>query len=187
MFKNILVAIDGTTTSQRGLKTATELALDQKATLHVVHVVDNVTVVPMEAPYAQAPYIESMLEALRDTGRKLLAKAESFVRQQGVDVRTSLAESNGNGVATQLLREARRRKADLIVLGTHGRRGLRRLLLGSDAEMVLREARVPVLLVRAPERAAVKRPADLPKLAARAPRRATVTRKGTSVTRAGSA
>ena len=187
MFKNILVAVDGTSTSQRGLKVATELALDQKATLHVVHVVDNMTVVPMEAPYAHAAYIESMLEALRDTGSKLLAKAEAFAHERGVDVRTSLAESKGNGVATQLLREAKRRKVDLVVLGTHGRRGLRRLLLGSDAEMVLREARVPVLLVRAPERAAVRRPSALPKLAGRAPRRATATRKGTSVGRAGSA
>jgi len=186
MFRNILVAVDATSTSQRGLKVATALALDQKAVLHVVHVVDNVTVVPMEAPYAHAPYIESMLEALRETGRKVLAKAEAFARQRGVDVRTSLPESKGNGVADQLLREAKRRKVDVIVLGTHGRRGLRRLLLGSDAEMVVRDARVPVLLVRAPERAAAARPAPASKPASRANRRATATGKGTAVARAGS-
>jgi len=127
-----------------------------------------VTVAPMEAAYAHAAYIESMLEALRDTGRGLLAKAEAFARKRGVDVRTTLAESKGNGVAAELLREAKRREADVMVLGTHGRRGLRRLLLGSDAEMVMREARVPVLLVRAPERAVAKRRADAAKPAKRA-------------------
>jgi hypothetical protein len=50
-----------------------------------------------------------------------------------------------------ILHEAKKKKADLIVLGTHGRRGIRRILLGSDAETVLRESRVPVLLVRATE------------------------------------
>jgi len=185
MFRNILVAVDGTSTSQRGLKVATELALDQKATLHVVHVVDNMIVVPMETPYAHAGYIDSMLDALRDTGRKLLAKAEAFARQHGVDARTHLAESKGNGVATQLLSEAKRRKADVIVLGTHGRRGLRRLLLGSDAEMVMRESRVPVLLVRTPERTGPARPAALPKATGRAPRRTAASRKGTPAARAG--
>ena len=187
MFTNILVAVDGTSTSQRGLKVATELALDQNATLHVVHVVDNVMVVPMEAPYAHAAYVESMLEALRMAGSKLLAKAEAYARQRGVEVRTILSEATGNGVAAQLLREAKRRKADLIVLGTHGRRGLRRLLLGSDAEMVMREARVPVLLVRAPERSVAKRPADALEPVGRALRRATATRKGTAGVRTGPA
>ena len=148
MFKNILVAVDGTSTSQRGLKVAVDLALDQKATLHVVHVVDDMTFVPMEIPYAQAAYIKSMAEGLRETGRKLLGKAESFARERDVEVRIALTASKGYGVAAALLREAKRRKADVIVLGTHGRRGLRRLLLGSDAEMVLRRAPVPVLVVR---------------------------------------
>jgi nucleotide-binding universal stress UspA family protein len=183
MFRNILVAVDGTSTSQRGLKVAVELALDQKATLHVVHVVDDMTFVPMEVPYAQAAYIKSMGEGLRETGRKLLAKAESFARERQVDVHTILAVSKGYGVAMALLREAKRRKVDVIVLGTHGRRGLRRLLLGSDAEMVLREAQVPVLLVRAPEPGAVKRSVAASKPAARGSR-ATATRKGTAGARA---
>ena len=81
--------------------------------------------------------------------RALLASCEAFGTQHGVRLRTSLLTTRDPDISGQLLREATKRKADLIVLGTHGRRGLRRLLLGSDAEMVVREARVPVLLVRA--------------------------------------
>ena len=65
------------------------------------------------------------------------------------DLRTTLATTRNHDISGQLLREATKRKVDLIVLGTHGRRGLQRLLLGSDAEMVVRDSRVPVLLVRA--------------------------------------
>ena len=67
-----------------------------------------------------------------------------------------LVESRGHSVADTILEQARKTKADVIVLGTHGRRGLSRILMGSDAEAVVREARVPVLLVRSQERPAGK-------------------------------
>ena len=67
-----------------------------------------------------------------------------------------LVETRGQTVAHAILGQAQKTKADLIVLGTHGRRGLSRVLMGSDAEAVVREARVPVLLVRARERKARK-------------------------------
>jgi K+-sensing histidine kinase KdpD len=68
-----------------------------------------------------------------------------------------LAESRGGTIADAILSQARKAKADLIVIGTHGRRGLSRVLMGSDAEAVVRESRVPVLLVRSPQRAPRKR------------------------------
>jgi nucleotide-binding universal stress UspA family protein len=55
----------------------------------------------------------------------------------------------GGPAADVIVREAKKQRADLIVLGTHGRRGMRRLVLGSDAEQVVRMSPVPVLLVRA--------------------------------------
>lgn len=173
MFRNILVALDGTSTSQRALDTAVRLASDQNAVLHLVHVVEDIVMIPADGLSVPADYLESMAEGLRESGRAILDKAQSFAGARGIGVKTTLVDARGMGVAPRLLREATRRKADLIVLGTHGRRGLRRLLMGSDAEAVLREARVPVLLVRAPERARVTRPVALPKLAARPrPRRA---------------
>ena len=151
MFENIMVAVDGTSTAQRGLQLAADLAVNQDATLHIVHVVDDAFVVPMESGYMPANYAQSISRAARQAGRALLASCEAFGRQHGVRLRTTLLSTRNHDISGQLLREAAKRKVDLIVLGTHGRRGLRRLLLGSDAEMVVREARVPVLLVRAPD------------------------------------
>jgi nucleotide-binding universal stress UspA family protein len=95
-----------------------------------------------------------MTEALRRAGRKVLAKAEAMAATRDIEVGSALVEAAGNTTAHAILAQARKKRADLIVMGTHGRRGLSRALMGSDAEMVVREARVPVLLVRSPERPA---------------------------------
>lgn len=61
-----------------------------------------------------------------------------------------LCETVGHAVADVIVEQAKKRRADLIVLGTHGRRGITRLVMGSDAEGVVRTTRMPVLLVRHP-------------------------------------
>lgn len=169
MFRNILVAVDGSPASNRGLAMALALAKDQNATLHVVHVVDQALIAlgMGGASYVPAEYVDTLMAALRDQGAKLLRKAEAAAAKQGQKVTTAVIESLGATVAYAILRQARKVHADIIVLGTHGRRGLRRVVLGSDAEAVLRESRVPVLIVRADVR--VKRPAAS---RTRAPRRA---------------
>ncbi len=90
-----------------------------------------------------------MLESLRDGGKAILKSAEGLVREHGLNAESSLLECWGRRASDLILEQAEQWPADLIVMGTHGRRGLRRLALGSDAEMVLRSASVPVLLVRA--------------------------------------
>ena len=82
----------------------------------------------------------------------MLDAASKVALKQGVKAAASLVESRGRPVSDVILDEARKWRADLIVMGTHGRRGVNRLLLGSDAERVLRSAPVPVLLVRPEER-----------------------------------
>ncbi|HVO91178.1 MAG TPA: universal stress protein [Casimicrobiaceae bacterium] len=149
MFRRILVTVDGSPTSMRGLKAALDLALDQRASLDVLHIVDDMAITPaLSVGYAPANYIESILQSLRDGGRKILAKAEALARDRGVEARPLLVETRGQTVAHAILQQARKQKSDVIVLGTHGRRGIRRILLGSDAETVVRESPVPVLLVR---------------------------------------
>jgi nucleotide-binding universal stress UspA family protein len=86
---------------------------------------------------------------LREGGRRIVARARAAAEKQGVKPKTVMREIFGGAAADVIVREARRARADLIVLGTHGRRGVRRLVLGSDAEQVVRSSRVPVLLVRA--------------------------------------
>jgi nucleotide-binding universal stress UspA family protein len=151
MFKRILVAVDGSPTSNRGFKVAVALAKSLAAKLVVLHVIDERAVgIGLSASGYVAPaYVEDVIAALRDAGRKVLAKAQREAKAQGQEIDAHLVESLGDGVAQTILRQVRKIKPDLIVLGTHGRRGLARVVVGSDAETVLREATVPVLLVRA--------------------------------------
>ena len=83
------------------------------------------------------------------TGERALAQAGEKVRLAGMTPDTALHEAKGERIAKVIEDEAKRWEADLIVIGTHGRSGLSRLLLGSVAEGVARSAAVPVLLVRA--------------------------------------
>ncbi|AMN46358.1 hypothetical protein ACG33_04400 [Steroidobacter denitrificans] len=145
MYKKILAPIDGSPTSARGLEEAIKLAKGTGGTLRLVHVVNEFV---MDSAYAFPQYYEQVIAAMRKSGADLLAEAVAAVRKQGVECDSQLMETVGGRAADAIVAEARRWPADLIVLGTHGRRGLRRLALGSDAEMVLRSSPVPVLLVR---------------------------------------
>ena len=91
-------------------------------------------------PLLGRPLLSNVLE----NARKLAAKSGQTVQQK-------MVETRGQGVARAILQHAGTVRADLIVMGTHGRRGMTRLVMSSDAEAVLREATVPVLLVRSPE------------------------------------
>lgn len=152
MSRRILVPIDGSPTSNRGLAEAIKLARGQKAKLCLLHVVDERSVTM--APEMDGIYMDRVMNLMRESGKKVLAKAEAAARKRGIKAITILVESISRPVADLIVGQARRWGADLIVLGTHGRRGLSRLVMGSDAEGVVRTARIPVLLVRAPGRKA---------------------------------
>jgi nucleotide-binding universal stress UspA family protein len=155
MYKKILVAIDGSPTAARGFKAALELAADQGALLQILHVVDER--MPLMDTEAGA-YLDEMIAMLRDSGRKVLARAEAEARKHGVTFKAVLAETMGLPVADIIVQQAKKLRANIIVLGTHGRRGVSRLVMGSDAEGVVRESPVPVLLIRSQaKRAAAKR------------------------------
>ena len=155
MFKSILVALDGSPTSNAGLKHAVQLASDQGARLVGLHVIDDAAItINFEGGYVPAAYVDKLEESLRRNASAILAKAGAAAKASGVEMKAILAESRGRTIAGAILGEARKAKADVIVIGTHGRRGFSRILMGSDAEAVVREARIPVLLVRSPERAA---------------------------------
>ena len=145
-YKKILVAVDGSPAAQRGLREAIRLARSQRARLFIVHVVNEF----MAYNYLESMAIGTDVRAvLREAGRRILERAQAEARKQGVKAATVMREIVGGAAADPIVRAARKAGADLIVLGTHGRRGVRRLVLGSDAEQVVRTASVPVLLVRA--------------------------------------
>lgn len=156
MFSRILVAVDGTATSNRGLAAAVGLAKEQGATLYILNVYDELVIAPMlgEGAMGSAEAIGSIVEGLRRAGRKIAADAQKTASKSVPNVQADAIDSRGQSVAAAILRHAKRVRADVIVLGTHGRRGFTRLVMGSDAEAVVREATVPVLLVRSPERKA---------------------------------
>lgn len=146
MYQRILVPINGSSTSERALQEAIKLA-QGKAQLCLVYVLEEIL------PLAAEGFDYSNSAALQETARKAaedtLAQAADKVRKSGATVETALIDELGQGVIDAINNEALNWSADLIVIGTHGRTGLTRLLLGSIAEGVVREAAMPVLLIRA--------------------------------------
>ena len=149
MYKRILVPVDGSATSAKGLGEAIRLAKLTGASLELVNVVDEMSLALGVEAYAT--YSQDVLAALREGAREILEKAQQRATSAGVGVDIKAIETFGARVADLIVDEAVAAKADLIVIGTHGRRGIGRWLLGSDAEQILRLAPVPVLLVRGGE------------------------------------
>jgi len=151
VFKRILVPVDGSATSDAGLKAAIGMARDSGGTLILLHVIDEHVLI-QTADYVGGSYYEDTIESLKDAGRKVLARACAQAQKAGVPFKSLSVETIEGGVAALILDQSRKAKADAIVMGTHGRRGLSRMVLGSDAEGVVRGASVPVVLVKAKER-----------------------------------
>lgn len=145
MYMRILVAIDGSGAAERALDEAIALARQLGSTLHVLNVVDARLLGAAVSVYAPA---EQLIEDWRVAGERLVPSAVERARVQGVKAQGAVRCDPSCHVHELILQEAKNAGADLVVMGTHGRRGLHRLLLGSDAESVLRESPVPVLLVR---------------------------------------
>ena len=145
MYKRILVPIDGSPASDLGLEEAIKLAKDQSAELRLLHVVNDWLMISPDSSGANPGAIE---EELRKSGDALLNAADARACGAGVHTTSTLLDEIGAPVGAAIVRHAREWHADLIVCGTHGRRGVRRLVLGSDAEYIVRHARMPVLLRR---------------------------------------
>lgn len=144
MYQNILVAVDGSETAQRALREAIQLARGLSSRIRVIHVINGIPWITQGAPGA----IEERIDDLRGTGESVIHEAKTAVRQAGVEVEDRLIEALGQHAAQVIVAQANDWPADLIVCGTHGRHGLRRLLVGGDAEYIMRHSSVPVLLVR---------------------------------------
>jgi nucleotide-binding universal stress UspA family protein len=145
MNQHILVPLDGSATAERGLREAIRLAAEQKGKLRLLHVIDNL---PMLMDMAAASSFEATMREVRGYGEALLAKSRKTATEAGVEAEAVLREVMQGRVADVVVDEAGKSGCDLIVMGTHGRRGFSRLALGSDADLVARSSPVPVLLVR---------------------------------------
>jgi nucleotide-binding universal stress UspA family protein len=145
MYAKILVPMDGSPTSERGLREAVELATQLKSQLVLLHVVDDYALLQ---DIGSAAAFDNTRTQLLKYGEEVLEAGRKKVAAAGLACDCALREVTSQRAADAIVEEASKRRCGLIVMGTHGRRGFNRLAMGSDAEMVLREATVPVLLVR---------------------------------------
>ena len=145
-YRKILVPVDGSATSKAGLREAISLAKGQAAQLQIVNVADQHYIAMMGLESSAA--IGDLMETTKQSGRAILRSAQAAAKKAGVQASAVLLETMTGPAADPIIKQAKKWGADLIVLGTHGRRGVRRLLMGSDAEQVVRYAPVPVMLVR---------------------------------------
>lgn len=146
VYSRILIAVDDTDISKLAMKEAIKLAKDQKATLIIIYIADEFIPTGEGVPVD----FKQHENAVRKKGRTILNKMISPVRRTKIPYESHLVEitESNERIPEKIIKEAKNRNADLIVLGTHGREGLSRLLLGSVAEEVVRNAPVPVHLVK---------------------------------------
>ncbi|CAB3767307.1 universal stress protein UspA [Burkholderia sp. MSh2] len=150
MYTNIMVAVDGSPSSKLALDEGLKVARSYGARLFAVFVVDKSLLIT----YGGRMDPDAMLDEIRRDGASVLRDVERTIAHAGVNGETELVETEiGQNVAERLQRYVDDRSIDLAVIGTHGRRGVRRLFLGSVAERFLRASSRPVLLVRGSEAA----------------------------------
>jgi nucleotide-binding universal stress UspA family protein len=147
MYQQILVAVDGSETSAHALEAALQLARDAGAKLQPLFVVD-VPLMSYDAPGYDPSYLRT---ALLEEGTHVIDDAVASMKRAGVQGTPRVAETDlaDNDIAHCILHAASDFKADVVVMGTHGRHGIGRMLLGSVAERFLRIAQCAVLMIPA--------------------------------------
>lgn len=146
MYNKILVPIDGSPTANGALAEAARVARLSNSTVRVLHICDLLGYV--RGVQVPASVISELRAAAAKAAGEVLAEATAGVDASGFALDTKLIETAGERIAELIVNHAKEWGADLIVLGTHGRRGIERVMMGSDAEQVARTASVPVMLVR---------------------------------------
>lgn len=149
MFQRIIVPVDGSDASNLALASALRIAQDAGGQVRLIHVVEEMAY--LSSGNAYGAYSGDMLGIMREAGKQILAAAAERARAAGVAAETQLYDKLGERLSEVVADSAQSWQADLVVVGTHGRRGIRRLLLGSGAEQITRTAPVPVLVIRQPD------------------------------------
>ncbi len=146
MFKHILVATDGSEASEHAIRLAAGMARDNAARLACVYVIDPTPF--MGLGDANAYGYGAYMQAAKQAGSQALAKASTLCQQATPAIEPSQHLVEHTPTATGIIDTAKELGADLIVLGSHGRSGLQRLMMGSVASKVVAHAPLPVLVTR---------------------------------------
>lgn len=144
MYETILFPTDGSDESLQALDHALDIANTYDAALHALYVVD--TSYPYAGPDGGAIDMRPIFEALREEGERTIQRIEEQAKETETAVVGAIREASV--VHREILEYADENDVDMIVMGTHGRRGLDRWLIGSVTERVVRTADIPVLTVR---------------------------------------
>lgn len=145
-YKNIMIATDGSENSNRAVTYGIEIAKLSGATVHALYVVDtsSFSSIPMDAGW------EAMYQILKKEGEKAVASIKEQGKNSGVRVEEELGEGHPSD---EIINFAKENGIDLIIMGTLGKTGINRFLIGSVAEKVVRNSSVPVMVVRSGEKA----------------------------------
>ena len=148
MYRRVLVAVDGSATSNKAITAALEMASYSggRSVIRLIHVIDEMAYFTGLDPYAGQTY--SVISVMREAGEKVLAEALAVVQSANVQADTVLVDRLGAHLAETVAEKAKEWDASLIVVGTHGRKGIGRMLMGSGAEQIIRLSTCPVLVIR---------------------------------------
>ena len=149
MFRNVIVPVDGSDPSNAAVELAMRLAREEGASITFAHVVE----VPRISAMASSSVVSAgfAVQSAREAGAEILEQAKAQAAGVKIAAQTELLEGECVGA---LLTFALKKGADLIVVGSHGRSGISRALVGSIAEGILRRSRIPVLVTRVSSRKA---------------------------------
>lgn len=143
---NILLAIDDSKFSGAATQAVIRQFQSGEAVVHVLHVVEPVSFTP--PPQMDAQYYPELRGQVKE-GEKLVERTAKTLREAGFNVDTKVEKGEARGL---IVDEAKKWPADVVVLGSHGKKGLTRFLLGSVSEAVARHAPCSVVIVRVPEK-----------------------------------
>ena len=147
MYKRILVPTDGSALSKKAVKSAVSLAAAVGADLVALNVVPRYPKSYFEGALTISPSeVERVERQWTDQGRAIVDAACDAAERAGVEARAVTVRSEL--VAEAILGAAKKHRCDLVVMASHGRRGLKRLLLGSETQHVLTHGKIPVLVLR---------------------------------------
>ena len=146
LYKNILVPFDDSEAALAGLQEACRIAAHTGAILHIVHVIDLAQFAWSGATYL---HTDELALASADAGKSIFKRSETIVAEfASVKTECTVLEAVGEKVASLLVSKLREWECDLVVMGTHGFSGVKHLLMGSVAQDVIRQAGVPVMVIR---------------------------------------
>lgn len=141
LYRNIVIATDGSENSQRAISCGVEIAKLSGATVHALYVVDTPSMISETWTAGK----EMVHELIIREGKKVLSKVKKIIEDSGVEVKEALLEGYPS---EEIINFAENNNMDLIVMGTLGKTGLERFLVGSVAENVVRNSKVPVMVIR---------------------------------------